>query len=744
MSESDAIVKKMKSIQSLIVLARLNQVSLDGAQIDHSFGLQGKDAGRDELMLIGKKANLKMKAVRVKGESLYKQPVPCLLGDTQGGFVVLARIEEGKALVLDPEKGTPEQWDEGVLAVRYSGELILCKHKDMALRKITFGLKWFIPTVIKYKKPLIDVLLAAFALQLIGLASPLVMQVIIDKVLMHKGFTTLKVLMMGLSIIVLFELLLSLAKNYVFTHTTNRIDVILSARLFDHLFKLPLRYFEVRRVGDTIARVREVENIRRFLTGTPLSTILDLLFLSVYIFVMFLYSSTLTWIVLGSLPLFAALSLIITPLFKTQLEEKFNTGADMQSFLVENVTGVQTIKSFALEPLTQNRWEDKVASYVEASFKTSIISGSAGAVGQTIQRGTDLVLLWVGVHLVITGAITVGQFIAFRMLSGQVSGPILRIVNLWQEFQQTAVSLERLGDIFNAQPEPSSDMQKMRLPAIQGHIEFQNLTFRYRMDAPEALRNISFKIPPGKVIGIVGRSGSGKSTMSKVIQRLYIPEGGKILIDGHDIAMADPHWLRRQIGVVLQENFLFNGSVKDNICIHKPAASMEEIIHCAHMAGAHDFILELPEGYDTQVGEKGAALSGGQRQRLAIARALLTNPRILIFDEATSALDYESENIIQQNLSKICQGRTVLIIAHRLSTLRSADAIMVLDKGNLVEYGPEKALLAHKGLYHHLHSQQYGSDQPGKAPAPLRAGQVHQAPQDPQVPQQNLTQEETA
>ncbi len=590
--------------------------------------------------------------------------------------------------------------------------MILCKHKEITLRKMTFGLKWFIPTIIKYKKPLIDVLLAAFALQIIGLASPLVMQVIIDKVLMHKGFTTLKVLMIGLAVIVVFEMLLSLAKNYVFSHTTNRIDVILSARLFDHLFKLPLRYFEVRRVGDTIARVREVENIRRFLTGTPLTTILDVMFLGVYIFVMFLYSHTLTWIVLASLPIYAALSLIITPMFKNQLEEKFNTGADMQSFLVENVSGVQTIKSFALEPLTQRRWEDKIASYVEASFKTSIIGGSAGAVGQAIQRVTDLALLWTGVHLVITGAITIGQFIAFRMLSGQVSGPILRIVNLWQEFQQTAVSLERLGDVFNAQPEPHSDMQKMRLPTIRGYIEFQNLTFRYRMDAPEALRNISFIIPAGKVIGIVGRSGSGKSTMSKVIQRLYIPEGGKILIDGHDIALADPHWLRRQIGVVLQENFLFNGTVKDNICIHKPAAAMEEIINCASMAGAHEFILELPEGYDTQVGEKGEALSGGQRQRLAIARALLANPRILIFDEATSALDYESENIIQKNLAKICAGRTVLIIAHRLSTLRSADAIMVLDKGNLVEYGPEKALLAHKGLYYHLYNQQFGSVPP--------------------------------
>lgn len=699
-----------KTLQSLSIIATLNQVPLDIEQIDHSFSLHGNEPTISQIILIGKKSNLKMKHARLTVHQLHKQPIPAMIGDSTGGFVVLAKVDEEKALILDPLIGNPQQVSLSELESRFSGDVIFCKHKDMSMRHIEFGLKWFFPTIIKYKKAFCDVLLAAFTLQLLGLVSPLVMQVIIDKVLMHKGFTTLKVLMTGLLAIIVFEMLLNLSKNYVFSHTTNRIDVILSSRLFEHLFKLPLRYFEVRRVGDTIARVREVENIRRFLTGTPLTSILDVLFLIVYILVMFLYSSTLTWIVLASLPLFAILSIVITPLFKTQLDEKFRTGADMQSFLVETVSGVQTIKSFALEPLTQKRWEDKVSEYVSASFKTSIIGGNAGAVGQFIQRGTDLVLLWSGVHLVLAGTITVGQFIAFRMLSGQVSGPILRLVNIWQEFQQTAVSLERLGDIFNAQPEPSSDMQKMRLPSIQGYIEFQNVTFRYRMDAPEAIRNMSFKVPPGKIIGVVGRSGSGKSTLSKLIQRLYVPEGGKILIDGHDISLADPHWLRRQIGVVLQENYLFNGTVRENICIHKPTATMEEIIMCSKLAGAHEFILELLEGYDTEVGEKGAALSGGQRQRLAIARALLSNPRILIFDEATSALDYESENIIQKNLNDICRGRTVIIIAHRLSTLRNADAIMVLDKGNLVEYAPEKALLEHKGLYHHLYNQQFAEN----------------------------------
>lgn len=696
-----------KTLQTLSILASLNQVPLDIEQVDHIFSLHGTEPTISQILLIGKKSNLKMKHIRVDAKQLLKQPLPAMISDSHGGYIILAKVEAEKVLILDPTSGNPQQLTYSELESRFMGDVILCKHKDMNIRQIKFGLKWFLPTIIKYRKAFCDVLLAAFTLQLLGLVSPLIMQVIIDKVLMHKGFTTLKVLMIGLLIIIVFEMILNISKNYVFSHTTNRIDVILSARLFDHLFKLPLRYFEVRRVGDTIARVREVENIRRFLTGTPLTSILDILFLIVYIVVMFLYSTSLTWIVLASLPLFAILSIVITPLFKTQLDEKFRTGADMQSFLVETVSGVQTIKSFALEPLTQKRWEDKVSEYVSASFKTALIGGNAGAVGQFIQRGTDLILLWSGVHLVIAGTITIGQFIAFRMLSSQVSGPILRLVNIWQDFQQTSVSIERLGDIFNAKTEPNSDMQKMRLPSIQGYLEFQNVTFRYKMDAPEAIRNMSFKIPSGKIIGVVGRSGSGKSTLSKLIQRLYVPEGGKILVDGHDISLADPHWLRRQIGVVLQENYLFNCSVRENICIHRPTATMEEIISCSKLAGAHEFILELTEGYDTEVGEKGTALSGGQRQRLAIARALLSNPRILIFDEATSALDYESENIIQKNLKDICKGRTVIIIAHRLSTLRNADAIMVLDKGNLVEYAPEKALLEHKGLYHHLYHQQF-------------------------------------
>jgi subfamily B ATP-binding cassette protein HlyB/CyaB len=450
----------------------------------------------------------------------------------------------------------------------------------------------------------------------------------------------------------------------------------------------------------------ELEHIRQFLTGTPLTSLIDVLFMAVYIVVMVFYSTTLTWVVLGTLPFFIALSAVITPLFRHRLDEKFNTGAESQSYLVETVSGVQTIKSFALEPEMQKNWEGRLANYVKASYKTSVLAGVAGSLGQLIQKVSDLAILWYGAHLVMSGHLTVGGLIAFRMLSGRVSGPVLRLVQAWQDFQQTGISIKRLGDIFNSKPEPTIDPSKARLPAIKGDIRFDKVRFRYRPDSAEVIRDMTFGIRPGDVVGVVGRSGSGKSTLSKLLQRLYVPEAGKILIDGVDIALTDPAWLRRQIGVVLQENFLFSMSVRDNIAIHMPAAHMDDVVRVAKVAGAHDFILELPEGYDTVVGERGEGLSGGQKQRVAIARALLHDPRILIFDEATSALDYESENIIQKNLKQICEGRTVIIIAHRLSTLKSVDKVIAIDRGQVIEYGKPDALLEKRGLYHYLYSQQ--------------------------------------
>jgi len=691
----------------LVMVAGYHGLAVDPEQLRHTLALGSEGMGIMDILRAAKELGLKAKEAKVSYDRLNRLPMPALALMEDRKFNVLAKIDGDRVLVFDPLDGRPRLISKDEFLQRWQKRIILITYrKSVAPFEKPFGLSWFVPEIWKYRKPLYEVLTASLILQIIGLVTPVFTQVIIDKVLVHKGVTTLDVLAIGLITVVLFEALLNILRTYLFTHTTNRIDISLGTKLFRHLFSLPLKYFEVRRVGDTVARVRELENIRHFLTGAPLTSILDVMFIGVYLVVMFIYSTTLTFVVLGAMPLFALLSLIITPMLRHRLDERFNRGAEAQAFLVEMVTGAQTVKAMAVEPEVQKKWENLLANYVRASYKTSKLSGVAGSVGQLIDRGSTLAILWLGAHLVMRGDLTVGQLIAFQMLSGRVSGPVLRLVQLWQDFQQAGLSIRRLGDIFHSAPEPSLNVTKTRFPAIRGDVRLEGVRFRYRLDGPEIIRSINLDIKVGMILGIVGRSGSGKSTLAKLIQRLYLPESGRILIDGIDLALADPAWLRRQIGVVLQESFLFNGSVKDNIAFHYPQASMEEIIRVANLAGAHEFILELPEGYDTIVGERGTALSGGQRQRIAIARALLTNPRILIFDEATSSLDSESEAIIQRNLRQICRGRTVILIAHRLSTLRIAERIIVLEKGEIVELGTHDELMGRKGLYHHLQLQQ--------------------------------------
>ncbi len=691
----------------LVMVAGYHGLSVDPGQLKHTLALGLEGMETIDILSAARELGLKAKEAQVSYDRLSRLPKPAIASMEDRKFIVLAKSDGDKILAFDPLDGRPKILSKDDFLSRWQKRVILITYrKSIAPSEKPFGLSWFIPAIWKYRKPLSEVLTASLILQIFGLVTPVFTQVIIDKVLVHKGVTTLDVLAIGLIAIALFEGLLSILRIYLFTHTTNRIDISLGTKLFRHLFSLPLKYFEVRRVGDTVARVRELENIRHFLTGAPLTAFLDVMFIGVYLIVMFFYSTTLTFVVLGAIPAFVFLSLIITPMLKHRLDERFNRGAEAQAFLVEMVTGAQTVKALAVEPEVQKRWEGLLAKYVRSSFKTAKLSGVAGTVGQFIERGSSLAILWLGAHLVMSGDLTVGQLIAFQMLSGRVSGPVLRLVQLWQDFQQAGLSIRRLGDIFHSTPEPSVNVTKTRFPAIQGHVRLETITFRYRLDGPEVIRKINLDIRAGMIMGIVGRSGSGKSTLAKLIQRLYLPEAGRILIDGIDLALADPAWLRRQIGVVLQESFLFNGSVRDNIAFHYPQATMEEIIRVANMAGSHEFILELPEGYDTVVGERGTALSGGQRQRIAIARALLTNPRILIFDEATSSLDSESESIIQRNLRQICQGRTVILIAHRLSTLRIAERIIVLERGEIVESGSHEELMIRKGLYHHLQMQQ--------------------------------------
>jgi subfamily B ATP-binding cassette protein HlyB/CyaB len=693
----------------LVLVARFFGVAADTEQLRHQFSNSKQPVSSDGLIRAGRHLGLKVRCIESQWNKLAKTPLPALAQHKDGHWVVIARADEERVLIQDPLEERPLTLPREVFEPAWNGALILLTRRALLGDPDTrFSFRWFIPALIKYRKLFGEVLLASFFLQLFALITPLFFQVVIDKVLVHKGLTTLDVLAFGLIVVSIFEVLLGGLRTYVFSHTTNRVDVELGAKLYRHLLSLPMSYFGARRVGDSVARVRELENIRNFITGSALTLVIDLFFTFVFLAVMYYYSPLLTYIVLGSIPAYVLLSLFVTPVLRARVHEKFNRGAENQAFLVESVNGVETLKAMAIEPQMQNRWEEQLAGYVKASFKAANLNNIASQVAGLINKIVIVLILWVGARAVIGGDLSVGQLIAFNMLAARVSGPVLRLVQLWQDFQQAGVSIQRLGDILNTPTEPGYSQSRLSLPGIEGRVQFDRVGFRYRIDGPEILRDLSLEIEAGEVIGIVGRSGSGKSTLTKLVQRLYVAERGRVLIDGVDIAQVDTAWLRRRIGVVLQENVLFNRTVRENIALADPGLPMEEVIRAAKLAGAHEFILEMQEGYDTLVGEHGDNLSGGQRQRIAIARALITDPRILIFDEATSALDYESERIIQQNMRDICKGRSVLIIAHRLSTVRGAHRIIVMEKGEIVEQGDHDGLLEQRGHYAHLHALQDG------------------------------------
>lgn len=710
-SDTDAPAAELmdSGILALATMARFLGVSADSEHLRHLSGKGGERTDAVTLLRLAKDLGLKARFIQTRWERLERIELPAIAQRRDGSFFILAKIGPDKVLLQEPGDQRPQVIDRDQFLEFWNERLLLLTSRARLVgdqRK--FDWTWFIPVMVRYRHLLGEVLIVSFFLQLFGLVTPLFFQVIIDKVLVHQGLTTLHVLIFGLVVVSIFDSVMSGLRTYLFTHTTSRIDVELGARLFRHLSGLPLKYFAVRRVGQTVARVRELESIRNFLTSSAVTVLIDSFFTVVFFAVMYFYSPTLTYIVLASIPAYVALSWFVTPVLRRRLDEKFYRGAENQSFLVESVTGIETLKSLAIEPQAQRKWEEQIAGYVAASFK----AGQTGNVGQQIagfiNKLTSALILWIGATLVIEGKITVGQLVAFNMLAGRVSGPILRMAQLWQDFQQVRISIDRLGDVLNAPPEPSVSAGAVRLPAIKGSVEFDRVTFRYSPEGREILKNVGFSVPPGQIVGIVGPSGSGKSTLTKLVQRLYMPESGRILIDGTDIAMVDPAWLRRQIGVVLQENFLFNRTVRENIALADPAMDMERVIHAAKLAGAHEFILELPQGYDTVLDERGGNLSGGQRQRVAIARALVMNPRILIFDEATSALDYESERVIQDNMHAICKGRTVFIIAHRLSTVRTAHRILTVERGSIVEDGTHEELLRANGRYAALHRHQAG------------------------------------
>lgn len=697
----------------LSAVMRVLGLAADPVQLRHRFGQPGGTLNITELVRAGRQIGLKMRSISSRWDRLKATPMPAIAALRDGRFAVLAAVrdEPGKeaALVMDPMRGRPVSMTRAEFEAVWSGGLLLVTTRAaLAGGQRRFDVTWFIPAIVKYRKLFGEVLLNSFLLQVLALVSPLMFQVVIDKVMVHRSLSTLDVLVFGLVAVAVFETVMGALRTYLFSHTTNRVDLELGARLFSHLMALPIAYFQARRVGDSVARVRELENIRNFLTGSTVTVVVDLVFTFVFLFVMFLYSPLLSWIVLAAVPFYVGLSLAVTPVIKRRLDDKFARYSENQAFLVERVTGMETVKAMAVEPQMQRRWEELLAAYVTSAFRVGNLSNIAGQVAQLINKIVLAATLWFGAKLVIGGELTVGELVAFNMLSGRVSGPILRIAQLWQEFQQARISIERLGDILNTRPENAVNAGRASLPMIKGAVSFDRVTFRYRPDGPEILRQVSLDIAPGQVLGIVGPSGSGKSTLTKLVQRLYVPESGKVSVDGLDLAMVEPSALRRQIGVVLQENVLFTGTVRDNIALADPGMDLQQVMAAAELAGAHDFIMTLENGYDTMIGERGSTLSGGQRQRIAIARALIGNPRILIFDEATSALDVESEAAIQANMRRICQGRTVLIIAHRLSAVRAADRVITIEQGRIAEDGTPEELLRGGGRFAAMYRQQAG------------------------------------
>ena len=707
------------ALASFVLLAQFLGVPAEPAQIHHDRGQGDRPYDFDDLIRVAKKLGLMARRKSASPAEFPKLPLPALVHLRDGGTAILLKVDDtgdggNRHMVLKPDSQRPEIWDELRVEEEFAlvgGEadlLLMTSREHIAGQKRAFDVSWFIPAIVKYRKPMRDVLLGSFFLQLLGLASPIFFQLVIDKVLVHQSMTTLEVLAIGLATVLVFETLLSGLRNWLFAHTTNRVDAELSAALFRHLVALPLSYFEARRVGDSVARVRELENIRNFLTSNAVTVVIDLFFTIVFFAVMYIYSPLLTLIVALTIPVYVMISVVITPPLRARLDEKFKRGAENQSFLVETVTGIGTLKSMAVEPRMRDRWEKQFAGYIKTGWDVTVLSTWGSHLIQLVSKLTTVAILFFGARAVIAGELSVGALVAFNMLAGRVAQPILRLSQLWQDFQQVRISVDRLGDILNAPAEPEHNPNRASLPPIKGRVEFDKVRFRYRPDAPEALRGVNLDVAPGEMIGIVGPSGSGKSTLTKLVQRLYVPEQGRVLVDGTDLALVDPAWLRRQVGVVLQENILFNRSVRENIALSNPTIAMDRVISAAELAGAHEFILGLPHGYDTVIEERGANLSGGQRQRLAIARALITDPRILILDEATSALDAESEEIIQNNLGRIAEGRTVMIIAHRLSAVRPCNRIITVEAGEITEVGTHQELVKADGRYAQLHAKQTG------------------------------------
>jgi ATP-binding cassette subfamily B protein len=655
---------------------------------------------------IAEMMGLRAQLIQVPATAVNRLKAPALIGYLDS-FAIIYSITEQELVIAIPEVGIrrkkPADFAE---AWGKEGQVLLLQPSLNKFQE-KFSLRWFLPSIYRYRKVLIEVLVASLFVQLFGLANPIITQVIIDKVLVQHSLDTLDVLGIFLLGVAIFEALLTSLRTYLFVDTTNRIDVSLGSEVIDHLLRLPLNYFDRRRIGELAGRINELETIRQFLTGTALTVVLDAVFSVIYVAVMLFYSWLLTLVALATIPLFALLTLFVSPIVRRQLQKKAERYADTQSYLVEVLSGIQTVKAQNIELKSRWKWQERYARYINDGFKNVLTFSTASSISGFLNKFSGLLLLWVGAHLVLANELTLGQLIAFRIIAGYVTSPLLRLIQLWQNFQETALSIERLGDVLDAPQEvDAANRDNILMPEIKGAVKYEEVSFSFNPSGPLQLVNINLDLPAGAFIGIVGQSGSGKSTLAKLLQRLYEPKTGRIQIDEYDISKVELYSLRRQIGMVLQDTLLFNGTVQENIALTNPEASSEQVIEAAKIAVAHDFIMSLPNGYNTVVGERGSSLSGGQRQRIAIARTVLQNPKLLILDEATSALDYNSERQVCNNLNEAFQGRTVFFITHRLSTVKNSDLILVMDQGSVVEQGSHTELMKLKGRYYCLYQQQ--------------------------------------
>lgn len=698
--EDDPSAIRNGAYDSLVLVCNYFGLNADSRYLAGEFSPRISVSCRD-LVRAARSVGLKAREARVALDRLATTPFPLIGIDVHGVFFVLAKVENGSCVVVRGGK-PPDIVAVSDLADIWDGQSILLTRRDSleeAIRK--FDLTWFIPTVMKYRRIMAEILIVSAFLQVFAIVTPLMFQIIIDRVLAEQQMGTLYVVTGTLVIVSFMEVILGGLRSIALAHTASRIDAELGGRLFSHLLRLPLAYFQFQPSGQTAARVLELENIREFLTGNALNAMIDVIFIFVLFIAMSFWSPLLTLVVAAIIPLCILVAVIVTPILKRRVDIKFRRHASSHSFLIESISGMETIKSLAIAPPRIDEWHNRLAAHVAANLNVVAVGTWGGQAFMVISKIMLIGVLFFGAQEVIAGALTVGSLVAFNMLAQQVAAPILRMSNLWQDFQEMRLSVERLGDILNSPVEPrpkSTEAPKQ----ISGEVRFESLSFSYPGQGRPVVDSMNCVVKPGEIVGVVGPSGCGKSTLMRLLQRLYTPDSGRVLLDGLDIALMDPDWLRRRVGIVLQESYLFNDTVRRNIAQCDPSAPLEAVIDAAKLSGIHDFIVGLPMGYDTMLEERGQNLSGGQRQRMAIARALVGTVSILIMDEATSALDYESELHIQQAMRRIAENRTVFIVAHRLSALRPCTRILTLDSGRVVQDGTPRDLLAQDGFFRKL------------------------------------------